>query len=230
MDEKYLDSITESSSCRLEEYKYVYPRLMKTFTSQFEDFNELTFIKREIENHLTNIESKKNAMSKCIDFYHNGEKFNTNEEFLIMMSSLEKMIASHDAIISFLETNKQTLQTSIKKIQTDTKENIFTNNFDSVNETKVYNYFKCELADKKLITLNTLNEYLILAFQNTEIIPDVKFNFLKKENKASIIKIFYNYYSIIVQSQYGRQDEYIKLLTNYFSGFEFQKVKNNFSG
>lgn len=112
MDKKYLDRKTETSDCTLEEYKYIYPRLMKNFVKGYEDFSELSFIEREIENHLANIEVDKNAMITISDFNYRRKHFDPieincgQEKFLESMSYFEKSIVSHKAIINYLENKK----------------------------------------------------------------------------------------------------------------------------
>jgi hypothetical protein len=112
MDKEFLDSKTETSGCTLEEYKYIYPRLMGDFTKQYDDYDELTYIDRQIENHSIIMNSCKNGMERISDFDFRRENFDLIEEncgqdkFLEMMSYYEKRASSHKAIISFLETKK----------------------------------------------------------------------------------------------------------------------------
>lgn len=105
----------------------------------------------------------------------------------------------------------------------------FKNNFDNVSSIKVHEYFKKELVDKNYIeNEKTLHEYLELAFDKQEV-PEEKFSFKRMRTLKSIRQIFYKYYSEIAYKPNGEQDNYIKLLTDYFQGFDFKKVKNNFN-
>ncbi len=104
----------------------------------------------------------------------------------------------------------------------------FNNNFDNVNNLNVYNYFKKELVEKNYLDLETLEEYLNLAFEK-KTIPNKKITLKIIKTKRSIRQIFYKYYLEIAYKPYGNRSDYIKLLTDYFQGFEYDKVKNNFN-
>jgi hypothetical protein len=104
----------------------------------------------------------------------------------------------------------------------------FENNFDNVEQNKVYDYFRTELFDKNYLKEETLNEYLQLAFQDN-CIPKEKFNFLKINTKQTLTRIFYKYYKDIASKPYGKQPKYIKLLTDYFNGYDYDTVKTNFN-
>jgi len=104
----------------------------------------------------------------------------------------------------------------------------FENNFDRVKNTAVYDFFKTKLVDKKYLTVNNLHSYLKVAFENQQL-PQTKFSFDKKYLIKDIRKIFYNYFTEINTEKYSTQDRYIKLLTDYFEGFNFEKIKNNFN-
>lgn len=107
-------------------------------------------------------------------------------------------------------------------------DNVFINNFDNVNENKVYQYFKENLVDKKHLTEIELLNYLGLAFEK-KTVPTNKLSFSDFRTKQTITKIFYTYYKKIAIGKQGNQSEYIKLLTNYFEGFEYKTIKSNFS-
>jgi len=104
----------------------------------------------------------------------------------------------------------------------------FENNFDRVKNTAVYDFFKTKLVDKKYLTVDSLHNYLKGAFENQKP-PLTKFNFEKKYLIKDIRKIFYDYFTVINTEKYSTQDRYIKLLTDYFEGFDFDKIKNNFN-
>jgi hypothetical protein len=122
MDKEYLDTISESSSCSLEEYKYVYPRLLRTYVNKLDEcngliFNELIFIEREGKNHLLNMDSKEGTILRISDIeyrrnFFDEEGVSGESEFLKMMSALETMVTRHKAIIDYLETKKKVITSS----------------------------------------------------------------------------------------------------------------------
>lgn len=117
--------------------------------------------------------------------------------------------------------------------QPDTNEPIdevfkFENNFDRVQCSIVYKYFKDELVNKKYLNEENFHAFLKIAFENSLQLQS-KFKFEKKYIIKDIRAIFYKYYNEINFEKYKNQDKYIKLLTDYFEGFEFDKVKSNFN-
>jgi hypothetical protein len=149
MDYKYLDTKSETSSCTLEEYKFVYARLMKAFTNKLDEcngmiFNELIFIEREIKNHLMNMVSKEDTMLSISDFEYRRTHFDEEGvsgelKFLQMMSSLELLVTRHKAIIEHLKTRKNELISS--------QQNEINNN-DEVKHKKEFSEFIHNVSNK----------------------------------------------------------------------------------
>lgn len=104
----------------------------------------------------------------------------------------------------------------------------FTNNFDKVNKDKVYNYFYSELVEKNYLSKDNLQSFIKFAFDK-QVKPKPKFCFERKYLIKNIRNIFYRYFDEINTEKYGVQNEYIKLLTDNFEGFEFEKIKKNFN-
>ena len=100
------------------------------------------------------------------------------------------------------------------------------NEFDKTSLIDVYNFFAEELVNKKYLSKDTLLDYIRIAFQDRRL-PDEKFRLRTKE-RNKIIDIFYRFYSEVSSRRHGTRDQYIKLLSNYFENFDFNKVKNNF--
>ena len=108
------------------------------------------------------------------------------------------------------------------------EQTLFINKFDSVKESRVVEYFKENLVDKKYITEQVLNEYLKTAFEKKEK-PKQRFSFDKNPTQGQIKKVFYNYYKVVAGKPYGKQQQYVELLGDYFSGFNTQNLITNFS-
>ena len=104
--------------------------------------------------------------------------------------------------------------------------NTLSNEFDKTSLIDVYNFFVKELVDKKHLDKETLLDYIKIAFQDRQL-PKKKYK-LKTKQRDKIIDVFYQFYFKVSSRQHGRRDDYIKLLSNYFENFEFDKVKNNF--
>lgn len=246
MDKEFLDNKTETSGCTLEEYIYVYPRLMnKHITTGVPGRNELQFIRREIENHTIILEGLKKTMLKISDFDYRRENFDPIEEnfgqekFLNTMASYENMRDNHELIIEYLEFKKSALENDLSPSPkqpepinlTDTsivEKTSFINNFDAVQESKIIEYFTQNLVNKKYITTDLLNEYLKIAFEKKEK-PRKRFSFDKNPTQQQVKKVFYDYYKIIAGKPYGKQKQYVELLGDYFSGFDTESIMTNFS-
>lgn len=99
----------------------------------------------------------------------------------------------------------------------------FINNFDSVNESKVLEYFTKNLVGKYL-SKRTLDSYLKQAFE-LKTPPAEKFSFDKMDKMDNVKKVFYGYYGL-AHSPYGKQPQYLDLLKSYFAGFEKLDPKN----
>lgn len=115
--------------------------------------------------------------------------------------------------------------------ETDTStigKTIFKNKFDNVTENKVFEYFTKNLVEKGYLTKETLTEYLKQAFE-LKTPPIQKFSFENLPTQAKIRKVFYDYFSTTAGKPNGRKLEYVKLLGEYFNGFDTAKINTNFS-
>lgn len=101
----------------------------------------------------------------------------------------------------------------------------FKNNFDIVEPNKVYEYFY-KLVEKRYLSKEDLESYLILAFQD-KTPPKEKITFSNK-HIGNITAIFYKYYTD-ADSPHGKQKQYAELLGEYFKSFTTDKVINNFA-
>ncbi|MCG2419988.1 hypothetical protein K8089_13240 [Aequorivita sp. F47161] len=104
----------------------------------------------------------------------------------------------------------------------------FINNFDQVEANKVYEYFFDKLVKTKYIDETTLQDYLISAFQEKQK-PNRRITIHNKSTNKKVQEVFYNYYKDIAGKPYGKQQNYVELLGNYFIGFDTKKLITNFS-
>jgi len=146
------------------------------------------------------------------------------------------------AIDEFIENESQASKNGVLKTQSkDNKaeytdlvdmeaisEFHFINNFDQVNEKKVYEYFYKNLVETKYISDKELEKYIILAFQKNEK-PNSRFALLNKPTNKKIQKIFYEYFKDIAGKPYGEKNKYVTLLGDYFMGFSTDSLVTNFS-
>lgn len=207
----------------LEQYKSDYPNLLEYYLKLNEDNDEINFVAREIR-----------LINKYIKPFVNGEKTELEQQGFEDINSLmiKNYLVSYNKIILFLENKKleleggTTLPEPLNLIENS--EFKFTNNFDNVTESKIFEYFTKQLIETKYISENDLNLFLKLAFDKMEV-PRQKISFARYNTQQGIIKIFYNYYKIIAGKPYGKQERYIKLLSDYFIGFDYEKIRTNFS-
>ena len=173
-------------------------------------------------------------IKKYPESYSVGEKINLELEGIQGLENLKNRYPNATDYKILFQRYKEFLQRQINcpegtihKLRNETYSFKFVNNFDDVSETDVYNHFK-KLVNKKALTDKQLNEYLIMAFQE-ESPPKKLLEFRNVITKASIRKIFYDYYNTLAQRPHGRKDKYVKLLTDYFKGYPFESNKTNFS-
>ncbi|MBS4042926.1 MAG: hypothetical protein KGZ59_03840 [Chitinophagaceae bacterium] len=102
------------------------------------------------------------------------------------------------------------------------------NNFDSVDECSLYNYFHKELVDSHILTEFDFDNYIRHAFE-LQRPPTQLFKFKKGVKKGDIYNIFYHYYYVIAQKPSKVQTRYAELLSNYFVGYKTTNVMKNFS-
>jgi hypothetical protein len=93
---------------------------------------------------------------------------------------------------------------------------------------KVFDNFTENLVVKNYLKQETLNRYLKQAFE-LKTPPAEKFSFDNLPTQAKIIKVFYNYFIKIAGKPNGKKLEYVKLLGEYFNGFDTDKIDTNFS-
>ena len=126
------------------------------------------------------------------------------------------------------ENNKQKQDTKEADIKRDEETDFrFINTFDHVASEKVFNYFYENLVNKKYLSKENLEKYLVLAFQEKKQ-PMEKFS-LENINIGTSREIFYRYYVEIAEKPHTLESEYAKLLGNYFKRFTTKKVLNNFA-
>lgn len=106
----------------------------------------------------------------------------------------------------------------------------FENNFDNTEPKDVYNHFKAGLVDKKHIDLETLKKFLKQAFEDYKEDEPLK-DKLRMNNTTNslnlIIGVFHKYYNKQI-SKHGKKSKYVKLLTDNFIDFDYQKTHDNF--
>jgi hypothetical protein len=103
----------------------------------------------------------------------------------------------------------------------------FENNFDNVEEKRIYNYFNDSLVQKGHLSKEDLEKYILLAFQDKKA-PEEKL-ILQNVHIGNITNVFYTYYREISLYKQGEQEKYAQLLGNYFKSFNTEKVVNNFA-
>lgn len=102
------------------------------------------------------------------------------------------------------------------------------NNFDHVKIEEVYNHFYKGLVEKKYLTEDELLAYLKAAFEQMTV-PSIRFRLRNTPTKFKVMRVFNEYYKLLVGKPHGRQREYAALLGDYFEGYTTDSVRLNFS-
>lgn len=141
--------------------------------------------------------------------------FHTNRLFLLTKIYF-------NALNGTLKTQSENLDLSDTSV---VEKPSFTNEFDSVPESKVIEYFTKNLVENKHLTKETLTAYLKQAFE-LKTPPKQKYSFENIKTKEKIVSIFYKYYKETADKPHGKQQMYLDLLKIYFSGFEKINIRN----
>lgn len=100
---------------------------------------------------------------------------------------------------------------------------MITNNFNSDDINSVIDHFQ-DL--EKNMKNGEFIQWIKQAFELLET-PEHKFKLTGKYMISEIRGLFYTYYK--KPGNHGKKDKYVKLLSDYFEGFDFEKTKANFN-
>jgi len=176
----------------------------------------------------------------CLDFHYNKYTGNKME----FVTSTRRLLLSKLKIDDFIDQEiagiisqwSKSKLNSLNLKEDESKSNPqkegsgfnFENNFDNVNQEKVYQYFSTELVNSNYLSEEELRDYLKTAFEKRET-PKSKFSFRNIPSKDKVMKVFYSFYKDIAGKPHGRQKDYAGLLGEYFQGFKTSTISTNFS-
>jgi hypothetical protein len=203
-------------------------------------FNKLEIYIFQFQNAISNekiIELKEIVSKGCIHFenIYLSQKQRLSKSKLTdhqknntpYINEVLEIYEGYKKLLNDIENKLNTTKTTQPEL-TRTKIFTFKNNFDSVNTEIVHKHFKENLVDKNYLSIDVLEQFLIMAFQEQRQLEN-KFTFDKHTTQKTIIKIFNDYYKIIAQKPYGKKPKYVELLCNYFVGYDAKKIHSNFS-
>lgn len=163
--------------------------------------------------------------------YGNSEQYQTflNKETFLEYLKYDKE-QEQQKLIAFENEKKSWKIEPPQQTETKTEQETptFTNNFDNIKPTEIYNHFKAGLVEKGYLTEQELNEYLKAAFE-LKTIPETLFKLKHTPTKQKIYTIFYIYYKDISQKKHERQKEYAALLGDYFEGYKTEVIQTNWA-
>lgn len=170
----------------------------------------------------------------CFDKFENWKKNILKEPYMITQIDISLVLISdvfHEIKEYIPHHENKTSQIDHDNNKTDeTKTFSFKNNFDKIDPKVVYSHFKTGLVDNNYIDLKTLKEFLKQAFEDFDK-KDKPKKKIRMENTTNsmkyIIEVFHKYYSKQV-SKHGKKTKYVKLLTDNFIDFDYQKTHDNF--
>jgi hypothetical protein len=127
-------------------------------------------------------------------------------------------------MLSIVKVNNNT-ELELKKAE---NKFYFKNNFNNLDEEKIFEHFHIGLVKSKLLTEPEFYSFLKAAFENKQV-PIQKLSFKNIQSKDKVMKVFYEFYKNISGKPHGKQKEYAGLLGEYFAGFKTSTVSTNFS-
>ena len=143
----------------------------------------------------------------------------------IISETVENILRTKNEII---EAKKETLPPQpIETNLTQSTNFDFTNNFDHVKPSNVYNHFQ-KLVTWKALTEQELRCYLIDAFQDCK--PTKQKKTLKGTKKRKEIQgLFYDFYNEIAGKPHNEKLKYVDLLGEHFENYNSASIMTNFS-
>jgi|GEM_PF-2238091 len=131
------------------------------------------------------------------------------------------------------ETKPEQVITIVKKTDTEII-NTFCNSMPLSVPMEHFKVFT--LPNKKnksipFLSLNQFNSFIERAFHGKTELPKQTFTLAPHKEKLFLVKRFYEFYSIAVKDYENTsqcQEKYIKLLTDNFTNWDYQNIKNNF--
>lgn len=100
---------------------------------------------------------------------------------------------------------------------------MMSNNFNSDDIENVLSHFQ---SLEKYMNNGKFMQWIKLAFELQQL-PEHKFLLKGNYIKTEIRRLFYTYWK--EKGEHGNRNIYVKLLSDYFEGFEFEKTLNNFN-
>lgn len=165
----------------------------------------------------------------CLEYDKNTP--NTSNSFSWYLYTIELVVKlTKDLIYRHYPELEETTERQKDEKPKEEQEFTFANKFDNIDPKDVYSHFEAGLVDKKYINKETLREFLNRAFNEHEEgkVPKTKLRMDNVTNNIGRIRsVFYKYYKKQV-SKHEKKTKYVKLLSDNFIDFEYEKTYNNF--
>lgn len=210
------DKECQYSSCDIE----------KAINERLSNGLDIPYKKTKQLNELTESQLKVRKRLEDRGFKHDYSSMRINTEELLFPFEFYNIYCLQRKIINKITESNLSKNESLESGHL--KSFHFENNFDSLDQTVILEFFTEKLVKTKYLKNEVLENYLILAFDKREI-PEVRFNIENLNTKDKIIKIFYEFYKVTAGKPRGKQIDYAKLLGEYFTGFDTKTVSSNFS-
>lgn len=136
----------------------------------------------------------------------------------------EALIEFFGAFTDVSDMKRTQPEPAITHPEVDTDETEFiTNNFNGDDIENVLSHFQ---SLEKYMNNGKFMQWIKLAFELQQL-PEHKFLLKGDYTKTEITRLFYTYWK--EKGKHGNRNIYVKLLSDYFEGFEFEKTLNNFN-
>ena len=242
-----------SFKINLEKYELIIDNQI-TINSEIVGNLETISFKNEYLPKQIEFEVKKSKNQINLIFVNNERAERVLNNLLIQILTLkskwiEKNLKDYDFIDTAVEDlleyirrylPKQINENLIERAEKTIANDLEPNNFNEMPLTEVKEHFM-QLKTlkgkngKPYLKEEELNKFLKIAFKeyNKESPPTEKIKIEYNDGeKGNIIKIFYSFFDkskIAYEPTQNVKEKYVKLLTDYFQGFDFVKVSNNFN-
>lgn len=190
-------------------------KVIENFKEQYWFLDTVTFFEPVIDKLKRTLKSSNSNISEM--------------EINIELINYQKYLqAKREGIYIELINEIQGLTRKQPETKTEQETPTFTNNFDNIKPTEIYNHFKAGLVEKGYLTEEELKQYLKAAF-DLKTIPERLFKLKHTPAKQKIYTVFYVYYKDVSGKKHERQREYAALLGEYFEGYNTKIIQTNWA-
>jgi len=191
-----------------------------------------------ISDYWKKVENLVNSKIKITSYIKYLDEFHTNSGDKYFNQPILENIIKYSAVLSRKEylqelQKEKTINDETKEPPAENETNQFCKSMPLKTAKDFFNVFVEQKSKNKKAFLTSVQFKLFIekAFCNNTKIEQQSFNYTSRE-KLFIVKRFYEFYSMAIENDFENtsqcKQKYIHLLTDNFTNWEYESIKNNF--